>query len=310
MNLKKFRPIATKLKDNKLFKISFVVIVIGLTAAYFVYYISQHHQVLNSLEHVKITTILAILLVYLSSVIVLLILNNIAILIARGQPLKFMENLKLNSYSILANFFIPLQTGPGVRAIYIKKQQKLPIARYIVAFLVYYAVYAVISAMLVFSTSKYWWAIIPVGLFITYFALTVFRLIVKKLAKKNDVKLLLSRRNICYLLATVILQLLVQSLIYLIEIKSVNKTISYPQILSYTGAGAYSLFVSLTPGAIGFKEALLLLSTKLNAIPTATVISASIIDRGVYLLFLVIIIILVISIHAQKSIKKVVESKN
>jgi uncharacterized membrane protein YbhN (UPF0104 family) len=60
-----------------------------------------------------------------------------------------------------------------------------------------------------------------------------------------------------------------------------------------------ALFVSLTPGAIGIREAFLTFSQQLHHIDTSTIVAANIIDRAVYLVFLGVLFIFVFSLHAR-----------
>ena len=78
-----------------------------------------------------------------------------------GEPLKNQENMLLTIYSTLANFFLPLQSGPGIRAGYLKKKHKVPISTYIMSTLIYYGMYAVISAGFLFVAASYWWVAVP-----------------------------------------------------------------------------------------------------------------------------------------------------
>ncbi|HSX27439.1 MAG TPA: hypothetical protein VLG25_01515, partial [Patescibacteria group bacterium] len=51
--------------------------------------------------------------------------------------------------------------------------------------------------------------------------------------------------------------------------------------------------------AIGFRESFLLLSSRLHHIDKVTVLNASLIDRGVYVIFLALLFIVVLSLHAK-----------
>jgi uncharacterized membrane protein YbhN (UPF0104 family) len=60
------------------------------------------------------------------------------------------------------------------------------------------------------------------------------------------------------------------------------------------------MFVSITPGAIGFREAFLVFSRNLHHISNTTIVAANIIDRSVYLILLIILAILIIATHAGR----------
>jgi uncharacterized membrane protein YbhN (UPF0104 family) len=113
------------------------------------------------------------------------------------------------------------------------------------------------------------------------------------------------------LLATVI-QSVIQITIFAVELDYVNPNISVHQAVTYTGAANFSLFVALTPGAIGIRETFLLLSRHLHHISSANIISASIIDRAVFIVFLGFVFILTIGLHAnyKNFIKKPSQSED
>jgi uncharacterized membrane protein YbhN (UPF0104 family) len=99
--------------------------------------------------------------------------------------------------------------------------------------------------------------------------------------------------NVMLLFLATVLQAIVQVTIYAVELHSVNHHISLSQIITYTGAANLALFVSLTPGAIGIRESFLIFTEHLHHISSANIILANVIDRSVYLIFLLILVVLV-----------------
>ena len=98
------------------------------------------------------------------------------------------------------------------------------------------------------------------------------------------------------------LQVLCLAIIYGIELRQIGADASLSQILSYTGVSNFSLFVALTPGAIGIREAFLVFSQNLHHIDSSSIVAANILDRAVYLLFLGLLFILVIALHAKEKL--------
>ena len=72
-----------------------------------------------------------------------------------GKTMSRQENLLLNAYSTLINFFGPGQSGPVFRGIYLKKRLNLGVKKYVFATLIYYGFYAVISAFFLFVGSHH-----------------------------------------------------------------------------------------------------------------------------------------------------------
>ncbi len=103
-------------------------------------------------------------------------------------------------------------------------------------------------------------------------------------------------------LATAI-QLAAQCAIYFVEVHAVDHSVSVGQILTYTGAANFALFVALTPGAIGIRESFLLFTQHLHHLGSAIIVSANVIDRAAYLVLLGILFVIVSSMHAGKKLR-------
>lgn len=92
----------------------------------------------------------------------------------------------------------------------------------------------------------------------------------------------------------------VTTLTYWVELYHVDPSVTAAQAMVYTSAANLSLFVSLTPGAIGFRETFLLLSEQLHHIPQTTIIGASVIDRAFYVMFLLILFVILLIVNSRK----------
>ena len=91
-------------------------------------------------------------------------------------------------------------------------------------------------------------------------------------------------------------------LIYYVELTAVAPGVSVSQAVIYTGAANFALFVSLTPGAIGFRESFLLFTERLHGIDAGTIVAANTLDRAVYIVFLVVIAAAILLTHGHKSL--------
>jgi uncharacterized membrane protein YbhN (UPF0104 family) len=214
-----------------------------------------------------------------------------------GTVIPRQENLLLNAYSSLVNFFGPGQSGPAFRGLYLKKRHGLAIKKYLFATLIYYGFYALCSAFLFLVGSQAWWitvlALVIVGLCSFY----VVRLYAKRSKIKDQPGVTLA--NLAWLAAATAVQVSVQAFIFFIELRQADPSVTIPQALSYTGAANFAVFVSLTPGAIGIREAFLVFTQNIHNIGSAVIVAANVIDRAVYVLFLGVLFILVLSLHAK-----------
>jgi len=84
-----------------------------------------------------------------------------------------------------------------------------------------------------------------------------------------------------------------------LELHSIHPETSVAQALTYTGVANFALFVSLTPGAIGIREAFLVFSQNLHHLGNTIIVGANLIDRAVYLLFLGLLFVMTLALHAK-----------
>jgi uncharacterized membrane protein YbhN (UPF0104 family) len=211
--------------------------------------------------------------------------------------LNLIENVKLNSHSLLINFFVPGQAGPAYRGAYLYKRHKLRIKNYVITTLMYYFFYAIVSVFLLLVAKLPWWQTAGALVVVSCTGLIAIRQYSARVKLKAD-SLDLNPAKISYLFLATILQALVQLTIYSIELHGANSHISLSQIITYTGAANLALFVALTPGAIGIRESFLIFTEHLHHISSANIIYANVIDRSVYLIFLLILVALTLSWHA------------
>ena len=282
---------------NKHQKKLLAILILILTAGGFLFYFLNHKNALEPLKNLSLFNISAILILYGAILLALTYVLKCSLELFE-KKIVFHENLQLNIWSNIVNFFGPLQSGPGVRAIYLKKKHSLDIKKFIYVSLIYYCFIALISCLFIaVGGFNFMLALITIIL-ASIVIYAGFKLLSSKINKADKARL--SLETISKLFIITLIQLFITSLIYLIELHIVNKSIDYHQVLAYTGVANLSLFVAITPGAIGFRESFLLLTQKLHHINASNILSASIIDRSVYLLFLLILIAVAASMHLKK----------
>ena len=271
-----------------------------LTIFVFARYLVLNPEVVRQLRQVNPLYIFLIMGLYLGIIFSLTIVNTISVRLC-GKKIGKKESFNLTSTSSIANFFGPLQSGVGIRAVYFKTKLGIPIKQYGLASLYYYGMYAFLSGMfLLFGNPS-----LRLPLFICLLGgliATIFYIRYKtnQAHIKNPhitIELLLK------LFFTVLLQLSLITIIYFLQLQALGKSPDLSQVISYSGAANFSLFVAITPGAIGIREAFLVFSQNLHHINRDLVVAANILDRGIYVLFLGLLFIWLVSTHAQIKIK-------
>lgn len=275
------------------------VVVIGIliaTLVAFIYFFLRHPAVIDRLKHLSPLLLLGLLGLYAFFTIALAIITHYSLAVGNAR-IPFRENILLTCYSSIINFFGPLQSGPGFRILYLKKKHNISAKDYTFATLLYYGFFALVSGLFVSIHVLPWWGTICVLTVITGLSLFVLR------RKREAQHTHYSIAAIIQLGLITFLQIAVVAAIYFVELHSVDRHISLSQAITYTGVANFALFVSLTPGAIGFRESFLLFTQHLHHIGSSTILAASVIDRGVYVVFLGILFVLSLVFHLNDRLR-------
>jgi uncharacterized membrane protein YbhN (UPF0104 family) len=280
---------------NKKLRLGLETILIIATFIIFYLYISKHTYLFTQITKIHPLTFIVIFILDIIWFLILGLVFWASIRICKITISK-KENILLNAYASLTNFFLPGQGGPAIRGAYLYKKYKLKIRLYVLVTILYYYFYGIISVNLMFI--HYIYLVLPVSIIISLILFLIFNKYLHKI-KINKDDLNLGLKNFSILFISTCLQILITIAIYFLELHSVNSRISISQAVIYSGVANLALFVSLTPGAIGIRESFLLLSNKLHHISGNNVISASIIDRSIYLVLLLVLLIAVLIFHGK-----------
>ncbi|MFA5004073.1 MAG: lysylphosphatidylglycerol synthase domain-containing protein [Candidatus Saccharimonadales bacterium] len=269
-----------------------------LTIVLFVRFFQAHPQYWQQLRHVSPWTVVWVLLLNCMMVALLVAITRISVrLCSRHIGLK--ENFLLTSYSSIANFFGPLQSGPGVRAVYLKAKHQVRLRDYTLVSLIALGLFAFYSALFLLVGTRPWWQTAGALILVAGASWLVIRLFMKRDKQPRQSQLKLRANLLAGLMILTFLQVVVTVGWYYVELKAVNPHIHLSQAMSYAGAANFSLFVSITPDAIGIREAFLVFSQHIHHVSTANIVSANVIDRGAYVIFLLLLSGFVLSVHAS-----------
>ncbi|MGB4800114.1 MAG: lysylphosphatidylglycerol synthase domain-containing protein [Candidatus Saccharimonadales bacterium] len=277
-----------------------VVAVLFLTSAAFAWYLQRHPEQIRALGTVEWRWLFAIMLSNIAAMAALTALYQVLVRIA-GKKIAANENTLLTIYSSIANFFGPLQSGPGVRAAYLKKKHDIPLRRYVQVTLLAYAVYACVSAFCLMVGTRPWWQTVLAVLVAAGVSAGVIRFTSAR-HSSHTTKLHFSRSLLGWLVVFTALQVVFLTCRYYFALRASGADVSVGQALSYTGAANFALFVSLTPDGIGFREAFLLFAQHIHHVPTNEIVQANIIDRAVYVVFLGLLFLLALGLHAKQKL--------
>ncbi len=105
------------------------------------YYLINHPEIIQNILGIGYLNTLWLLMLYGGVLMTNFGIMYATILLCR-KKLSIKNSLLLTIYSSLINFFGPLQSGPAVRAVYLKTKIKLRIRDYTYAMLFYYFAFA------------------------------------------------------------------------------------------------------------------------------------------------------------------------
>lgn len=285
---------------KKRIKVALAFLILAITIGLFVHYAANNPDILRKLGETNPLLLAALVVLYGVWFFALVLILRVSLRMF-DKTMSRQENLLLNAYSSLLNFFGPGQSGPGFRGLYLYKRHKVRIKDYMFATLVYYGFYAIISALFLFVGSRPWWQTAALVVAAGGGSFAVIRWYGKRSKVTNGPGFNLI--NFGWLFAATALQLVAQFFIYFIELASVQDGVGVGQALTYTGAANFALFVALTPGAIGIREGFLIFTQNLHHLSNAAIVAANVIDRAAYLLFLGVLFVLVLSLHAKDKLR-------
>lgn len=278
-------------------RVLLAIAILVITAVVFTDYFVTHPAVADQLSRTSIITLLILFSLYAAFVGSLSLINSAALRLCRSR-IRRRESLLLTMYSSIINFFGPLQSGPAFRALYLKQKHGVALRDYTLASFVYYFFYALFSVALLVSAWLKWW-LLPL------IALAVLAVYLASQVKVSTVKGLkrLDLGQWHFMALASLLQVGILFMIFFVELKTVIPDVELWQAAVYTGAANLALFVSLTPGAIGFRESFLLFSQNLHEISSTAIVSANILDRAVYVLMLLGLAAVIFGTHARRYLK-------
>ncbi len=266
------------------------IVLIVAFLVFFTYYIVTHPAIISSILNLNPLVGILIFILYFAVILTNFVIMYMTIKL-RGKTLPLKSGLLLTMYSSVVNFFGPLQSGPGVRAVYLKTKIGLRIRDYTYAMIFYYGAFAALNAALLFINTLWWLTILGI------IAAAVLTIIGTRLLKLTS----LSKFVVLIFIMTVV-QIILMVIIYTTELTTINPSAHYAitQTIAYTASANLSLFVSLTPGGIGIREAFLVFSQSLHHIQLGPIIAAGVLDRALYIIFLLIIFVISSSLHLQQ----------
>jgi uncharacterized protein (TIRG00374 family) len=224
------------------------------------------------------------------------------------------ESFYVSLISSVGNYFAPVGAGLGFRAVYLKRRHNLGYGdfiatvagNYVLVFLTTSLAGLVALLVMRHQTGHAYWVLMAVfaGLFVIdlmLMSVKVARLIVRLLERLRFAKFIAGllqkiiegwllivrdKRLITRLLGLTVVGFPLLLLTIYLVLSSIGLHVSFSGLLLLAALSSLSVFINVTPGNIGIKEAVFIFSSQAIGLTTPEILSYSLIDRGV--LFIVL----------------------
>lgn len=273
--------------------LSSIILILTIVVAWV--YLANHPEIFVTLSGLQGSLIVTVILSYAIATIGLAIVLFYSVQLF-DKRLTVAETFLLNSYSSVANFFGPGQGGSGIRAVYLKAKYAIRIRDFVIASLLYYAIYSIFSIVFLFVGAGDF----LLALLATAVTVGISLLVISQYRRGKSLPGIKKPAALVGIAIGTAIQVIALASVYYLELHAVEPSTTVGQAISYTGSANMSLFVALTPGAIGIREALLLFTQSFHHVATPTIVAAGVIDRAIYIIFLGILAVVIFAVHGRK----------
>ena len=248
------------------------------------------------------------------------------------------ESFYISVISSLGNYFLPMRGGAVIRSVYLKKKFDFSYSHfvstlygnYIIVFLVnaFVALLSLIVIQLNTEVISYplyiFFGALFVGMLIlSTFEIPIYRIKDTKLVFVNKIKkiitdilngwnIIISDRKL--LLSLILLtfgNFIFMTIIFWIEFLALNIETTLVSVILYNCISGVSLLVSLTPGSLGIREGLFIITSDILGISNSEVLQLALLDRSVIVISLVLLftVFYIVRLSIKIKNKKVDETK-
>lgn len=309
---------------NKYLLSPLTIIFIGL----FVWYFIGHRDSFKPLLNIGVLTVVLVMFLQFANHMINGVFMKLTVEVFT-KKMSLVESVYVAILSAIGNFFGPLLGGTTIRAVYLKKTHNLPYSFFTSTLAAYYLILFAISnvlaiiSLLLLGTSPQRSGLL---VFFSVWLAVLIALMFARLPDRSKLKALDKHKVMNFLWSAIyeietgwrrllktrgmlfklcLLALVVFTVSYLMalfEFKAIHAPISLAALGLYTAISNSSMLISLTPGAIGIRESLLLVTSSTIGVSNAQILQVSVIDRAASFLLLFILYL------ATKALKRHLKS--
>ena len=292
------------MNKKKIFQILILVTLIVWFAIYFYYHIGEFKQ---------LRVVNPIYLVPLFFLAILFLINNGLVLKYLLEPFKiklgFKEWFGLSIITTMGNLLTPFRGGATVRAVYLKKIHQFSYSHflstlagiYVITFLInslvglltmicLYCFYGLFNILIFAIFLCLFLFLLGIVIFSPELKETEYSFINKFIKVINGWHLIKSNKKIITVTGLIaLINVVIMLLMIFLEFKVFGVSISLLSVLFLSIVSTLGLFISITPGALGIREAIVAFTATVINIPIPQALTVSILDRAVGLAIIFIL---------------------
>lgn len=297
----------------------------------FGFYLYRNPEIINEILSTNWVYIVLIMGIYLLVFLFegLFIKTSLSIFEKR---IKVKESFFLATVSRIGNYLLPMRAGAVFRATYLKKKYEFPYSNFLSTFYGYYVIFfltnSIISILILLL--KYLFdekLFLPLILFFSLIALLMLilifvRLPIKKIVEETDgiiekvflfidkfVKgwdlIVKDKKDFFYLILIALGNISLNIIIVSIEFMAIDKIPKILDVILYTAISGVSLLISITPGSLGIREGVFLLTSESLGLTEAEIMRLAFIDRGIMFILLLICLVVITVFSKKLTLKEI-----
>ena len=284
------------------------VIFLSILVFSFVFYFFWHFPEFKSISFQNISCLLPAILLILS-----MLYTNGLVIKYLLEPFKiklfFREWLGLSVITAAGNYLTPFRGGAIARATYLKHEHKFSHSHFLSTLAGIYVIVFWVNSLAGITTlgalylleNKFNFLLFSAFL-ILFLGLSLVILLSPRIRKTkltiinkiimviNGWNLIKKNKKIIFAVALIaLINILIMAGIVFFEFKIIGKTLNFIGTLFIAINSTLSLFLSITPGSLGVKEAIIVFSARILGISPAEALTVGVIDRLINLALLIIL---------------------
>jgi len=298
-------------------------------------YIYRNPEILISLQDLNPAFIIIIIVLLL----VVFLLEGLFVKVtlqAFGRDISVKESFYISTISRMGNYLLPMRAGAVFRAAYLKNKYNFEYSKFLSTLYGYYIILFLLYAVIgIVSLSVKWifgdelYLILLVSflvLFVLMLTLMFFRIPLQRLIKKKEGfwgkvveffdrfirgwdTIVKNKKLLKQLIIIILGHIFFNTVVIFIEFIALGIDVDILNLILYSSLSGVSLLFSLTPGSLGIREGVFLITSQSLGLAQGQILQLAIIDRGIIFILLVIMIIFVTIFLKEFNLKDIFFAK-